>query len=578
MTDLPRQFVLVLDLQQRVPEAEFVRLLPAARREIRVFRLSGFAGAETLEAARDRREFDLELVAEATDSLLRSARAESESVSAPVHWFVLGRAPLPVFAHVGHALSAWTRPMTVLNRRKDGEWDVVHLESSPTEGSEPFFDVVRGLDEPSEASGRLAVFVSVRGDAAPREALRNYLEERGDGLAGIVEIRTRESVALDGESGSRVAAELEKHMASIPGAYPHAIGRGIAVFIAGPAHLAFLAGRAVNPTIVSETWFPNFDGGRYVDGVSLPLRERSAARMDHSPEAVEARRRTREVVRDAFETLGDGLQVDHLPELPLSTERRQRFIDALRELRWSPASPEDGFALRILHRELSVGEELVDALRTLADDDIRGVLRQLVVHEFFHDFQELTRANYRQIGRAGLVLEELDFWADSFSVQALARFAAVAGVSRASAVRSEINRVLAGIEAFDKSEYGPKLGRLYERRLRRYLIWHLQRARASTLRNESDVDAMFASRLAVELVPTAGYLDDRGDKVVRSATDRTQLVVICDGRLARFPADDNLRPAAMVEDVRLFRREALAEAMDRVVGYRAELLAPWAVP
>jgi len=515
MPDLPRQFVLVLDLQQPVPEAEFVQLLPAARREIRVLRLSGFAGAETLEADRDRREFDLELVAEATDSLLRAARAESESGSDPVHWFVLGRAPLPVFAHVGHALSAWTRPVTVLNRRKDGEWDVVCLESPAAEGSEPFFDVVGGLDEPSEASGRLAVFVSVRGDAAPRKAMRNFLEERGDGLAGIVEIRTRASVALDAESGSRVAAELQRYMAAIPGAYPHAIGRGIAVFIAGPAHLAFLAGRAMNPTIVSQTWFPNFASGRYVDGVSLPLRERSAVRMDHSPEAAAARARTREVVRHAFETLRDELQVDHLPELPLNAERRQRFIDVLRGLRWSLTSPEDGFALRILHRELSVGEELIDAVRAMADDDVTGLARQLVVHELFHDFQELTRANYRQIGRAGLVLEELDFWADVFAVQALAGLAAGASISPANAVRSEIDRVLAGIEALDRSAYGPKLQRLYERRLRRYLIWHLQRARASTLRNDSDVDAMFANRLAVELVPTAGYLDERGDKVVR---------------------------------------------------------------
>ena len=201
-----------------------------------------------------------------------------------------------------------------------------------------------------------------------------------------------------------------------------------------------------------------------------------------------------------------------------------------------------------------------------------------MVHELFHDFQELTRANYRQIGRAGLVLEELDFWADSFAVQALAAFAAPGGMSRAAAVRSEIDWVVSGIEAFDRSQYGEKLAPLYDRRLRRYLIWHLQRARASTVRNDAGVDALFASRLAVELVPTAGYLDDRGDKVVRRATDRTQLVVICDGRLARFPADDNLHPAAMVEDVRLFRREALAKAMDRVVGYRRELLAPWAVP
>ena len=578
MPDLPRHFVLVLDLQQQLPDAEFVERLPSARRDLRVFRLSAFASEETVEAARDRREFDLELVSEATDTLLRTARAEAESGDHPVHWFVLGRAPLPVFAHVGHALSAWARPLVVLNQRKDGEWDMVNLGTPPAGTAEPFFDVIRGLDGPSEASGRLAVFISVRGDAAPREALRNYVEERGDGLAGIIEIRTRTETVLDAASGGRVASELEKLMASISGVFPHAIGRGMAVFIAGPAHLALFVGRAVNPSIVAETWFPNYDAGRYVDGVSLPLRERSAARVDHSSEAVEARSRTRDVVKDAFESLRDGLEMDHLPAVPLGDGWHERFLTALRELQWSPGSPEDGFALRILHRELSIGEGLIEALRSLAEEDLGGVARQLVVHELFHDFQQLTRANYRQIGRAGLVLEELDFWADVFSVQVLASFAASGSASRADAVRVETDRVLAGIEAFDRSESGQRLDRLYERRLRRYLIWYLQRARASTLVNDADVDAMLRHRLAVELVPTTGYLDDRGDKVVRRSTDRTQLVVICDGRLARFPTDDNLHPQAMVEDVRSFRRDALSEAMDRVVGYRPELLVPWAVP
>lgn len=63
---------------------------------------------------------------------------------------------------------------------------------------------------------------------------------------------------------------------------------------------------------------------------------------------------------------------------------------------------------------------------------------------------------------------------------------------------------------------------------------------------------------------------------MRRATDSTHLAVFCDGQLARFSADDNLRPEEMVDDVRAFRRSALAEAMERVVGNQPQLLAPWA--
>jgi hypothetical protein len=38
------------------------------------------------------------------------------------------------------------------------------------------------------------------------------------------------------------------------------------------------------------------------------------------------------------------------------------------------------------------------------------------------------------------------------------------------------------MQAFDRAEHGSRIGRLAERRLRRYLIWHLQLARARTIR------------------------------------------------------------------------------------------------
>lgn len=83
-------------------------------------------------------------------------------------------------------------------------------------------------------------------------------------------------------------------------------------------------------------------------------------------------------------------------------------------------------------------------------------------------------------------------------------------------VTEHIDAALSGIEAFDRAEQGDHLGRLYERRLRRYLIWHLQRARALSLQNVEQAWQMLEKRLIVELAPLDGYLDERFDKLVQS--------------------------------------------------------------
>lgn len=52
--------------------------------------------------------------------------------------------------------------------------------------------------------------------------------------------------------------------------------------------------------------------------------------------------------------------------------------------------------------------------------------------------------------------------------------------------------------------------RLYERRLRRYLTWSLQWARAKALQEPSQLAQLFAGRLCVELVPGADPLGGSG--------------------------------------------------------------------
>lgn len=575
MSRSPLQRVVVLDLQQALDEDAIAAILPHERWGIEFLRLSDHLSAEVVDAARVGHNIDFVSAAIGVDALVRAIRGAPTS-EREVEWYVCGRAPLPLFAQLGHQLSAWGAPIVFLNQRKGGVWDRLPLSVPAAEPEDRFFKIVTGVDGPSEASGRVAVFVSTLGQPANTSALREFIEGQGQSVAGIVELRTEESAIVDASNFPAVAGELAGHMSNVAAGYPHALAHGMTVFVAGPAQLAYVAGRAVNRNMVGALSIPNFAGGPYVEAVDLPVAAVPSRALDMSDGAVEARADTKKLIRAAFEEVRDGLKPEHVPDSLLDAPQAEELIAALRQIEWSEECPADGFALRILERELAIGDALIDALSVLGASDLARTTQQLVVHELFHDFQSLTHANYRQVGRAGVVLEEIDFWADVFAVLALAAYREDEGENRVDAVKAEIEAVLAGVKAFDRSEQGDRLDQLYERRLRRYLIWNLQRARAATLHESQDVDQMFESRLIVELVPTSGILDARGDKVVRQPRAGAQLVVLCNGRLERFPTDDNINPAALVDHVRSFNQSELNEAMQRAVGMRGKLLAPWA--
>ena len=176
--------------------------------------------------------------------------------------FVGGLAPLPVFAWLGFRLQPWAGERQVLvNQRKDKRWDEIDL-SLPAAG--PFFDQVEGLDG-SDEPGLVAVFVSVMGAPAHQPALHAYFEEVGQPCAGIVTVRTSARTTLDGSNGPGAANQLADLLSQVPGAFPRQ--QGVVLFVAGPAPLAFMAGRAVNPNMFSSLHLPNFAGGNYLPAI-----------------------------------------------------------------------------------------------------------------------------------------------------------------------------------------------------------------------------------------------------------------------------------------------------------------------
>lgn len=277
--------LMLLDMEGSLSVEELGKHLPPGPTP-HVFRLSDFGVPVIARIGPRPDELDWPAIRRAVLMLVQTVRIKARDRQ--VHYVVHGMAPLPVFAYLGLLLSAWAGPVTVINRRKDGTVDVCPLQGPRTGGA--FFDVVEGLDleAPVTRSGRVAVFVST-GYRPEEDQLRRFAESRGEILAGLVQVRTSTLRTLDRENMATAADELARHLSLVPSVYP--FQKGIALFIAGPAQLALAAGRAVNPTIITDVQIVNRGGGDpsghelTFAGAEIPLAPRPhSSEAPHSPE------------------------------------------------------------------------------------------------------------------------------------------------------------------------------------------------------------------------------------------------------------------------------------------------------
>ncbi len=224
----------------------------------------------------------------ALDRLLARLRQATGSDAAPAHTLVAGQGPLPLFALAGFELQR-LRPLTLVNWRQNGEQaDVLTLGGDETHATDTLdepFGVVSGLpSEPSLARGLVAVVVSTFGAPVERDALSTAASKLGHELAGVVQIHSRDHLTLDSQGLRAAFAQLHDRLRRVHVLFPKRDAIGL--FIAGPATLAFLAGRAVSPRVHGLVYVPDHvSPGRYEPALTLPWPPGEGAQAGSHPQS-----------------------------------------------------------------------------------------------------------------------------------------------------------------------------------------------------------------------------------------------------------------------------------------------------
>ena len=186
------------------------------------------------------------------------------------------------------------------------------------------------------------------------------------------------------------------------------------------------------------------------------------------------------------------------------------------------------FVSNIENDKFAIGNAILTGIAQLSPDYQAALTRLFVLHEVIHLRQNITSDNYFGIGRAGIVLEQVDYAADARSLLALCsverHHAGIRGeASIATFARTHMEAALEGIAVFDRMEHGDFIADLYERRLRRYLTWAFQINRLNSGLDGSAVERVIADRPIVEIKPTVNRLDLRSDVIVQEVAPASEI-------------------------------------------------------
>lgn len=258
----PPQIVLLLDLSldNPIPEDEILAQLPPSGNRL-ILRATEFGAKATTRGQQwsGWRRWTL-----AVDAMLAKAQASVPPGLTP-HYYVAGRASLPLFAYVGLRRGRQGE-LTVLNQR-GAEWDIIPTTPRRGSGERPLFMDPR--PRPGNAPNGLIGVVLSTGYSDPKEAIESYVERNDERLAAVVVLETPPNERwLDADNASAAARQVQDLLFDLRRYAPGA--RGAALFIAGPAPLAVMAGRYINPHMYRPIWIPAFDANDYREAVRWP--------------------------------------------------------------------------------------------------------------------------------------------------------------------------------------------------------------------------------------------------------------------------------------------------------------------
>ncbi len=306
---------------------------------------------------------------------------------------------------------------------------------------------------------------------------------------------------------------------------------------------------------------------------------------------------------DLQETMGEllgaitdmqvSVQLDDMPPwLPEGT--RREFLRRFQEMEVSYDPQGDAFEMSIDEGWLKIGKGLLGAFEGLDRESWGRLGVLLVLHETFHSFQNIDSFRYHGVGRACEGLEVIDYEADAAAIGvAIAKELREAKIQDMDpkSLRHATAQVgarwfetsLMGIEAFDRFEQGDRITNLADRRLQRYMIWHLNLSAVKTARRPDNIWKLLSEKPTIKLGRTNGYCGPRrGDKFVTSPKDQSELFLTLRSakgphgmRRLRVKEDSNFRPGDIIEAVRDYDRERLQDLFGYVRSqYRAQIV-PW---
>ena len=373
-----------------------------------------------------------ESLAEATEALVKAAIHAFPSE--PKSYYIAGNAPHATFAHLGFGLSHWGDRQVLFHQNPDQSWLDIDLGLSPT--GRYFFEETTGLERDSVADGLVGLYLGAMGGGLPLGTNGFF---RGQHLhrAGMVAL-THKATGPDGRPSPmnsfdavNSAVHLKRVSMELVRRYPNQTG--LVLFVNAPAFVAFLMGRALNPRQVERlhlTWYDkrlvSADGGGYVPAYGLPLPENRAPVLPTDDSAKLRRRGVYDHLMEGIEALRETITPEDLaPPKGFSAgglRVAEQLHTQLQSLRPGREPSEGVFELDVPRRSLKLGHLLLHTIGDFSTEELHRFGRLLVLHELSHFPQQLRGTNYQGIGRAEVVLEDVDYWADAMAQLAATRW------------------------------------------------------------------------------------------------------------------------------------------------------------